>query len=271
MQHQVEALMAEYVSRFTGKAATYAEYRERYDSAIVLPYLRHWCGLTPDWSIADVGAGTGMVSDIFLANGNRVVAIEPNAEMRAACADLHRSDRDFTVLDGAAEHTGLPDGSVDMVAIGRALHWFNIDGAFAEFRRILKPRGWIAILACGRRDDGRDENVAFDALLDETTGRNSSPEHLLRVYDDLSGLFAGGAFHHEEVEGLLKLERAQMRGLALSISHTPLPAEPGYGTFEAKLDNFFEQFAVNGRVTFASRTWVTVGCMAKSDARGNDF
>jgi predicted RNA methylase len=102
--------MSQFTGRFTGKVAEYAQYRERYDPDIVLPLLREWCGLTPQWTVADVGAGTGMVGDLFRANGNRVMAVEPNAEMRAACASLHAADASFTVVDGAAEKTGLDDG-----------------------------------------------------------------------------------------------------------------------------------------------------------------
>ncbi len=81
------------VQRFAGKAIAYAQYRERYAPEILLPRLHAWCGLTPDWTVADVGAGTGMLSDVFLANGNHVFAVEPNDDMRQMCADLHRDFR----------------------------------------------------------------------------------------------------------------------------------------------------------------------------------
>src|ERR1700744_5777239 len=120
-------LMPEHTGKFSGKVADYARYRERYEPGVVLPLLREWCGLTPQWTVADVGAGTGMVGDIFRANGNSVIAVEPNAEMRGACALLHAGDSQFTVASGTAENTGLRDASVEMVAVGRALHWFDAE------------------------------------------------------------------------------------------------------------------------------------------------
>jgi predicted RNA methylase len=122
--------MTDHSERFTGKAAEYAQYRERYDPDVVLPLLRTWCGLTPEWCVADIGAGTGMMGDLFRTNGNQVIAIEPNAEMRAACAELHGADSMFSVVEGSAEKTGLPDASIEMVAAGRALHWFDAEKAF---------------------------------------------------------------------------------------------------------------------------------------------
>ena len=130
------------VKRFDGRAADYDLYRERYDTAEILAPLRDWCGLTPEWLIADIGAGTGMLSDVFLANGNRVIAIEPNAEMRAACAQLHPGEARLEIREGTAEATGLADASVDMVCSGRALHWFDLEAAMREFRRVVRPGGW---------------------------------------------------------------------------------------------------------------------------------
>lgn len=255
--------MTEHTGRFTGKAAAYSQYREQYNPDIVLPLLRQWCGLTPQWTVADVGAGTGMVGDLFRANGNRVVAIEPNAEMRAACAASHGTDNLFTVMDGLAENTGLADASVEAVAVGRALHWFQVESAFGEFRRILKPRGWVAILACGRTDDGREENLAYREFLAVSAGRNSACEPLLGVYRRRDTFFAGGEFHHAEVPGEVRLDWDRLRGLTLSLSHAPMPGAAAFPGFESALRVFFDRFAQDGHVTLTTRTWISAGRFAE--------
>src|SRR5215469_10954297 len=117
--------MEKNIRRFDGRVVEYARYRERYAPEVLLPRLREWCGLTPEWTVADVGAGTGMLSDVFLENGNRVVAVEPNVEMREMCIGLHEGASWFEVVNGTAEATGLADSSVEMVAVGRAFHWFD--------------------------------------------------------------------------------------------------------------------------------------------------
>ena len=118
--------MSIHVERFSGRVEEYARFRERYDPSIILPLLNEWCGLLPEWTIADIAAGTGMLSDVFLANGNRVLAVEPNAEMRGACRELHEGEPQLEIMNGTAEATGLPDASVQMVAVGRALHWLDL-------------------------------------------------------------------------------------------------------------------------------------------------
>src|SRR5271170_2887597 len=150
--------MTDNTQRFTGRAKDYDLYRQRYPAGEILTHLRMWCGLEPSWLIADIGAGTGMLAEVFLENGNRTLAVEPNADMRAACDRLRTQWPQLEVIDATAEATTLPSASVDMVAAGRAFHWFDKDRALAEFRRILKPSGWIALVSIGRTHDTNDPN-----------------------------------------------------------------------------------------------------------------
>lgn len=252
-----------YTERFTGKAAEYAQYRERYDPEVVLPLLREWCGLSPSWQVADVGAGTGMVGDLFRVNANPVIAVEPNAEMRAVCASLHAEDMQLSIAEGSAEATGLPDSAVDLIAVGRALHWFNVEAAFREFRRILKPKGWVAILASGRAEDGREENRAFKQLMQDRTSRDCFQDKLHKAYGRMDALFPGGRFCHAEVAGQMCLDWDQLRGLTLSLSHSPMPGAPDFPAFEAALRGLFDRYAQNDRVTMTTRTWVSAGQFAE--------
>jgi len=253
--------MTDHTSRFTGKAGDYARYRERYSPALVLPLLREWCGLAPEWTIADIGAGTGLVADMFCANGNPVIAVEPNAEMRAACVSLHSTDERLIVRDGSAEATGLPDASVEMIAVGRALHWFNLEPALREFRRILKPQGWVTILASGRTEEGREENRAYVDFLYSSAGRAKANESCLGVYRQLARLFPG-AFHHTEVDGEMDVDWEGLLGLTLSFSHAPRLDSPGFSEFEAALRRYFDRYARDGRITWTTRTWISAGKFA---------
>lgn len=257
--------MTEFSARFTGKSAEYAQYRERYEPDAILPLLREWCGLSAEWTVADIGAGTGMAGDLFRGNGNRVIAIEPNAEMRDVCAALHAGDEGFTTLDGSAEMTGLADASVEMIAVGRALHWFDAGEAMREFRRILKPAGWVTILSCGRCEDGREENVAFTKLMQTRTGRSITLDPLLAVYRRLESFFAGGQFHHAEAAGEMSLNWMELRGLTLSLSHAPMPGSADFPAFESDLHRYFLQFQMDGRIRLTSKTWISAGQFARSE------
>jgi SAM-dependent methyltransferase len=247
--------MIESAQRFTGRAADYNEFRERYDPEVLLPRLRAWCGLQPSWLVADIGAGTGMLADVFLANGNQVLAVEPNAEMRAACMALHAGAR-LKVLDACAEATSIPTESIDLVCAGRAFHWFDVDRSISEFRRILKPDGWFLSVAFGR-----DE---------QETGANVEAKALLRSFSDAGGYDADAKYarlpeyltrdrHHEEIGGTMRLSKEQFSGLLRSISTAPLAGDTRFVEFQHEIDRLFARYAVGEYIELATRYWINVG------------
>ena len=128
-------------SRFTSRVENYVRYRPRYPDALLELLHQAW-GLTPETVIADVGSGTGLLSRLFLENGNEVFGIEPNAAMREAGEEYLAGFPRFHSLAGAAEATTLADASMDAVVAGQAFHWFEPVAARAEFQRILPPR-WL--------------------------------------------------------------------------------------------------------------------------------
>ncbi|SEG05502.1 Ubiquinone/menaquinone biosynthesis C-methylase UbiE [Bryocella elongata] len=250
--------MLDNTRRFTGRAADYDQYRERYDASIVLPRLREWCDLTPDWLIADIGAGTGMLADIFLANGNSVFAVEPNAEMRRACILLHPGQHLLQVVDGTAEATTIAAHSIDLVCCGRAFHWFDVDQAMAEARRILRTDGWFVSVAFGRADDALDANLAIEALLRSMTSSGNSTRDAYAKYARLPE-FLVRDYRQEQIEGAMLLTWPELLGLMRSLSHSPLPEDPRFPEFEGRLRDVFSRYAVEDRITLATRYWINVG------------
>src|SRR6266566_7206020 len=149
--------------RFSNRVADYARYRPGYPPA-VLDLLRTECGLRPGHIIADIGSGTGILSELFLKNGNRVFGIEPNAAMRGAGGKLLERYSKFTSIEGSAEATTLQDDSVDFVVAGQAFHWFDQKLARDEFSRILKPSCWVALVWNERRIDSTPFLRAYEQM-----------------------------------------------------------------------------------------------------------
>src|SRR5713226_3126779 len=136
--------------RFSNRVVDYVRYRPGYPSA-VLDLLRSECGLQSSHVIADIGSGTGIMSKLFLENGNRVFGVEPNTEMRQAGEEYLASYDGFSSIEGSAESTTLGDSSIDFVTAGQAFHWFEKEKTRAEFRRILRGKGWVVIAWNDRR------------------------------------------------------------------------------------------------------------------------
>ena len=128
----------------------------------------------PGPRVLDLGAGTGKLTAALVALGMDVVAVEPDAAM---LNELRHALPDVRALPGRAEAIPLPDGSVDAVLAGNALHWFEMEVAGPEIARVLAPCGVLAGL-WNVMDDRRDwvaglEQVGGDAAIGprDTLGR----------------------------------------------------------------------------------------------------
>lgn len=100
-------------------------------------------GLGAGRVVADVAAGTGKLTRLLVPSGAAAVAVEPLVEMAAV---LRRVVPGVPVARGVAERLPLGDGSVDVVVVAEAFHWFRVDEALAELRRVLRPGGALALL-----------------------------------------------------------------------------------------------------------------------------
>ena len=252
--------MSDATQRFTGKVEAYERYRERYPAENVLAQLREWCGLRANWVVADVGAGTGMLAEVFLENGNRVIAIEPNEEMRVACERLRERWQGLEVVDATAEATGLVDASVEMVGAGRAFHWFDTQRALAEFRRVLKPGGWVALVSAGRAYVETEQALDFERVLVEFGTDHSYARSTYRVHDKLEELFVD--LHKAEIPGEQRMDWETLRGFAQSVSVVPQRGTPGFEMFEVELRKHFEKFARGEILTMPTTCWITAGRLA---------
>ena len=229
--------MSVHTNRFTGRVEDYQRYRARYPAEVV-EVLRERCGLRQQDRVADIGAGTGMLAELLLEAGNPVVAIEPNAEMRAACEGLVERYPRLTVVDAAAEATGLAGGSIDLVTVGRAFHWFNQPVALEEFQRILKPGGWVTLVSSRRAHDESAQARAYEAVLME---HGTDYAAVRGNYRSHVGLAPYGEAERFEVKipGVIRLSLDEFLGQTQSLSITPMPGHLKYDAMQRALREFF--------------------------------
>jgi len=114
--------------------------------------------------VCDLGAGTGLMTDVLLDAGHRVTAVEPAPGMVEQLR-VRESDR-LTVELGGAEEVPLPDRSVDAVVAAQAFHWFDLPRALPEMARVLRPRGRLVIVW-----NVRDDDVAWVRDMSRIVGR----------------------------------------------------------------------------------------------------
>lgn len=95
---------------------------------------------------ADVGAGTGKLTENLEQLNIKGYAVEPNDAMRAEGIKIFEGKNTFVWSKGSAESTGLQDECVDWVLMGSSFHWADAPKATAEFKRILKPNGFFTAI-----------------------------------------------------------------------------------------------------------------------------
>lgn len=241
--------------RFTARADTYARFRPPYPAA-ALDWLWQAAGLSPGSVIADVGSGTGILTAQLLERGATVYAVEPNAAMREAAEGWLGDRPGFISVDATAEATTLSDGSVDLVTAGQAFHWFQPEAARAEFGRILRPGGLVALI-WNSRDKSNAFVAAYEALLEEYAHRYRHVRHgLARQNIDLlfTDSYEVRLFTHERL-----LDFDQLFGVTQSQSTNPLPGDPRYEPMSARLKAIFDAHQRDGQVGMAYRTQLFFG------------
>jgi SAM-dependent methyltransferase len=247
--------------RFSDRVENYVRYRPGYPVA-VLDILRADAGLTPDAAVADVGSGTGISAELVLRNGNTVFGVEPNAAMRAAAEQLLAASPKFRSVAGTAEATTLPDASVDLVVAGQAFHWFDHATARAEFARVLRPGGRVALMWNTRRTDtpflrGYDELLhRYGTDYGEVVHTNITPEAF-------AGFFAGGRYVRRVLPNEQVFDLESLTGRTLSSSYVPPPGHPNHAPLLAELGRLFAEQQAGGGVRFLYDTEVYVGTVDK--------
>lgn len=242
--------------RFSDRVADYARNRPGYPPAVV-DVLRDEIGLAPSWVVADLGSGPGISSEIFLAHGNVVLAVEPNDAMRAAAEARLAHRPGYRSVDGTAEHTGLEAGSVDLVVAAQAFHWFEPEATRREMARILRPPKWVALLWNTRHTTGSDFLVAYEALLDRYGTDYERVRHDKRT-GGIEAFFTQG-HGRRTISNAQALDWPAFRGRVFSSSYTPSATDPAREGMVRELRALFEAYADTGAVTITYDTEVFIG------------
>lgn len=117
-------------------------------SRVVLECLKnHVFNTLGEGNVADVGAGTGKLTENLAEIGLSGFAVEPNEAMRVEAAkNAGGGGKDFLWSEGTAEATGLNDNCVNWVLMGSSFHWADSSLAVKEFYRILVPGGFFTAI-----------------------------------------------------------------------------------------------------------------------------
>lgn len=248
-------------ARFSDRVDDYVRYRPDYPPAL-LDWLQREQGVDNGWRVADIGAGTGISSKMFLDAGYRVTAVEPNGPMRAAAQQWLRGYEKFDAVGGSADATCLPDASVNLVTAAQAFHWFDGEATRREFARILCPNGLAAIWWNSRRLTGTPFLEGYEALLLEygtdyvSVAERYADDARMRAW--FGAGFRGGAYF----DHVQRLDFNALRGRLMSSSYAPQAGHPQHEPMLRALRELFDNCAGQGTVSFEYDTRIFAGHLA---------
>ena len=234
----------------------YIKFRPKYPQEVIT-FLKTNEILSQDCLIADIGSGTGILSELFLKNGYKVYGIEPNNEMRLAAENLLKNFLNFTSINGSAESTGLKQESIDLIIAGQAFHWFDQEKARIEFLNILKPDGHVILIWNRRKKAGSKFLVDYENLL-LTYGVEYKKIHDIKLnFDEFFG--SKKSFKKVEFDNYQELDYISLEGRLLSSSYAPLKEHPNHEAMINSLKEIFQQEQKKNKVLLEYDTEIYYG------------
>lgn len=247
--------------RFSDRVDNYVKFRPTYPAeAVDCMIEKSRADEKPNFTVADLGAGTGKFSRLLVERKLNVIAVEPNKNMREAAENELSGYENYTSISASAEETGLESHSVDLITAAQAFHWFDREKCKVEFERILKRGGQVALIW-----NRRDVSVPFMAEYTDITYRyaveppNETYDHEMNS-QTYGGFFEGG-YNEYYFRSSQKFDFDGMWGRAQSSSYSPPENHGNHIKLRDALKNLFEKYNKNGFVDFGYVTEVIIGKM----------
>ena len=238
---------------FTGKSDDYFRCRPSYPECAV-DWLRERCRGN---SVVDIGAGTGIFTQLLQHRFKKVTAVEPNSDMRKKFRE-HLPH--IPCLDASGEATHIAEHSVSLITVAQAFHWLDEDKFKEESLRILEPGGKVAIIWNTCIKD--DFSLARDSVCQKYCPRFRAGHAGKRSVEEGDAFLRYHYFRQVEVISFpnpFPMNKEIFEGNMRSRSYSLSPDDADYEKFAAGLNAVFEKYAVNGAVTELQETQIYLG------------
>ena len=245
------------ISRFNNRVENYIKYRPGYPTEII-DFLKKEIGLKPSDVVADMGSGTGILSELFLINGNEVFGVEPNWEMRHAAEKLLKEYDNFHSVNGKAKDTSLKENSIDLITAGQSFHWFNNEMTRKEFKRILKPDRFTVLIWNNRSENSSEFMKDFDQLLNNLESDYKEVKHENLNDSDFSRFYGTKIYSIDSYVNFQSLDYKGLLGRILSASYAPTEGE-AYTKMINEVKEIFTKHNEKGKIKIEYKTKIYFG------------
>jgi ubiquinone/menaquinone biosynthesis C-methylase UbiE len=245
---------------FSTKAEKYAKFRWDY-AADGIETVVNLTQISVHSIVADIGAGTGILTKHFIGKAQEIYAIEPNFELRQILTRELGAFPSVSVIDSCAEATKLPDNCVDVITVAQAIHWFDPEPTRQEMMRILKVHGWLVLI----RNYGADNeaNKAIQSLMTEEYGANFSVVTEQPKVKPSSFYFGNGDFQTFSFPFAFRQGWEEFIGTLTTVSFMPDEDHPIFPKLETEAKRIFSQYSSNGYWKVEGETELIIGRPSK--------
>ncbi len=251
-------MISDPTKRFSGRVDNYVKYRPGYPVEVIT-FLQNECDLSRQSIIADIGSGTGIFTKLLLDKGYKVYAVEPNADMQAAARQYLGDDKNFIPVDGSAEATMAASNSIDLIVCAQAFHWFNNEKTRAEFKRVLKNDGQVALIWNNRLAGVDDFSIAYENILKQDSIDYNKVNHRNISDIDFKAFFKDGKYKTAKFPNVQVFDEDGLLGRAFSSSYVPAEGTDDGEKFRRVLKDIFARYNENRAVSFHYQTEVYLG------------
>ncbi|MEN6436106.1 MAG: class I SAM-dependent methyltransferase [Anaerolineaceae bacterium] len=238
------------------KAEKYAKYR--WDYALnAIDAIADITKLSSTSTIADIGAGTGILTRHFTNMVQRIYAIEPNVEMREMLVKELGTCSTVSVVDGCAENTKLANSSVDVITVAHAIHWFDPEPARREMMRILTDGGWLVLVRNFNLENEQERVIG--SLMTEEYGADFTVVKEQPQNKPSCFYFGNGTFQNLTFPFQFNQSYEEFIGALTTASFMPDEDHPLFKKLETKAREVFSQYSKNGYMLVEGKTELIIG------------
>jgi SAM-dependent methyltransferase len=238
------------------KAELYDKYRWDYPEPAI-DWIIESCGIDGTSTIADFGAGTGILTRHLSARVRKTYAVEPDARMADILArkDLPRTE---IIRKYAHEATDIRPGEVQAILAAHALHWFDYAKTIELFRKVIAPNGFLVSV--------NNEYAEGNGIIEASGKRLAAHvrrEAIHRQNTNTDVYFAPESIRREAFE-FKKIETFEtfLNGLSSASFYPDASTPDAYLPFREDVSALFQEYAINGKIDLRCRCVAKVGKLA---------
>lgn len=241
---------------YSTKAEKYAKFRWDYAEKAIETIFTI-TQITRHSIVADLGAGTGILTRHFATKAKAIYAIEPNFELRQILTRDLSAIPAISIMVGTAEATQLPDTSVDVLTVAQAIHWFQPEPARQEMMRILKNDGWLVLLR--NYGTNRAHNEAIGNLMTKAFGADFSKVNERPKEKPIRFYYGNDAFQKFVFPFAFRQNWDEFIGSLTTASFMPDEDHPLFQKLETRAREIFARFAQHDYIKVEGETELIIG------------